>query len=74
MFSNLNKEAKMNVSDTAINLLLVSDGECPTDDAQVANLIKILTNTKIPNKNKAVRKNKKTTASAATPPVKDDNQ
>ncbi len=74
VFSNLNKEAKMNVSDAVINPLLESDGECPMDDAQVANLIKILKNTKIPNKNKTVRKNKKTTVSAATTPVKDDNQ
>ncbi len=54
MFSNLNKEAKMNVSEAEINSLLESDGECPVEDTQVANLMKILTNTKIP---KPIKKN-----------------
>ncbi len=76
MFSNLNKEAKMNVSDAEINSLLESDGECPLKDTQVANLMKILNNTKIPKsiKKKVGHKTKKPNTSAATPPVKDESQ
>ncbi len=42
----------MNVSDAEINSLLESDGECSFEDIQVANLMKILNNTKIPKSNK----------------------